>query len=718
MPRRRAARLGALALALAVWLGSGVTPALAQQDALQLAAGSLRLEADGRLVAEGGVEALWQDMRLSAEALIYRRGAAGAPDRLELTGPIRLERGDDILVLAEAAELSADLRDGLMTGVRMVLDRRMQIAAQELAISDGRARRLERVVASSCRVCADRPVPLWEVRARRITHDPEEQRLILEGAAFRIGGRTVAVLPRMTLPDPDVTRATGFLVPEILSSGALGPGIRIPYFVVLGPDRDVTILPRIHSSGSYTLGGRYRQAFNGGWLEVEAAVTRDQIRPDETRGYLAATADFALGADSSFGLRLELPSDPRYRSDYGIGTEDIRENTVFLLRRSRDRLDRLRLTQFRLYQGSVDNRFLPNEVLDAVVERRFTMPGVGGIAELAVEALVAGRRSNDPVMGAGRDRARLTARFDWRRDWLLPGGVQAAALADVQADYWRLRQDDTRPERIDRFTPALGVELRWPLLRAGTGGVRHLLEPVAQIVWAPDDDSAAPNDDSLLVEFDEAALFSLHRFAGRDARETGARANLGISWTRIDPAGWSVSLAAGRVLRERAGAGFDVDSGLAGQESDWLAGLRLETASGLVLAGRATIDDSGRMRRQEFRFGYTDGELGVVANYVHLEANAAEDRPDRSSELGLDGRLALNMNWTAQADLRYDVARREMGRAGVSAQYRNECLAVDVSLSRRFVSSTSVAAQTEFGLRVDLLGFGGGAAGPTRSCAR
>jgi hypothetical protein len=56
-------------------------------------------------------------------------------------------------------------------------------------------------------------------------------------------------------------------------------------------------------------------------------------------------------------------------------------------------------------------------------------------------------------------------------------------------------------------------------------------------------------------------------------------------------------------------------------------------------------------------------------------------------------------------------------RASVGMQYRNECMLVDLSLSRWFVDSTSVEPTTEFNVAVDLLGFGGSAApAPARRC--
>ena len=61
--------------------------------------------------------------------------------------------------------------------------------------------------------------------------------------------------------------------------------------------------------------------------------------------------------------------------------------------------------------------------------------------------------------------------------------------------------------------------------------------------------------------------------------------------------------------------------------------------------------------------------------------------------------------------------RGRMHRVAIGVEFRNECLRMDLSLSRRFTTSTSVSPTTDIGFSVDLLGFGGSAkAGPARAC--
>ncbi len=699
----------------AICLGLALTGPAPAQDAAQLAADSLRIEADNRLVAEGNVEVFYRGARLRAGRVTYIRGSDGLPDRLEIAGPIALDDGERVLILAEAADLSADLRDGMMQGARMVLDRQLQMAANAIIREGGRFTRLEQAVASSCQVCAERPVPLWEIRARRIEHDAETRQITFEHAQFRVAGRTVAVIPRLRMPDPSVTRATGLLAPEIGGSGRLGYGIELPYFIALAPDRDLTLLPRVTSRGSFTFGARYRQAFVRGDIELDGAVTRDHLRPGVTRGFLRATGRFALAPDTRLDFRLQATSDRRYFDDYG-GDAGNRSSVVVIERVRRDVFDRARLTRFRTDRDGVARATQPNPVADVEMVRRFPMPVVGGTGRLGFSALALRRSASDPTDGLGRDLQSAALRIDWRRSWLTEGGLEMTALADVQADYTHIRQDADFPPRVSRVAPAVGVELRWPLERRGADGARYLLQPVAQVVLAPRDLDAVPNETSRLVEFDEATLFALLRAPGADGREAGSRANLGLTWTRYDPTGWSMTLAAGRVLRADP-SDLGRLTGLGGKRSDWLAAARL-SAGPLDVAARAIIDDSGSAPKQELRLAFAGERLEFAGTYAHLASDTSEDRPDRSTEVGLDGTYQLTPNWEMLADARFDLARGEAQRAGLGARFRNECLAVDLSLSRRFVSSTSVTARTEFGLRVDLIGFGDSRAGPARPCAR
>jgi LPS-assembly protein len=62
---------------------------------------------------------------------------------------------------------------------------------------------------------------------------------------------------------------------------------------------------------------------------------------------------------------------------------------------------------------------------------------------------------------------------------------------------------------------------------------------------------------------------------------------------------------------------------------------------------------------------------------------------------------------------------KSTAKAALDLNFQNECLLVDLSVSRRYTSSTSVKPSTDFGLSVELLGFGGSSkAGTQQVCRR
>ena len=51
---------------------------------------------------------------------------------LSVEGPIRIDEGERITMLANAAEMDQGLRNGLLTGARLVFDQHVQLAALQM----------------------------------------------------------------------------------------------------------------------------------------------------------------------------------------------------------------------------------------------------------------------------------------------------------------------------------------------------------------------------------------------------------------------------------------------------------------------------------------------------------------------------------------------------------------------------------------------------------
>ena len=714
---------GVVILALCLLMVAGLPRALSAQDKAALRADHVQVDPEGRLVADGGVEVYFQGRTLRASRITYDRQA----DRLLIEGPIVMVDGASTVFVADQADLSADLTEGILQSARLVLNRELQLAASQIQRIGGRYTRLDNVVASSCKVCASSPTPLWEIRARRVIHDTQGRQIYFDHAQFRVAGVPLAYLPRLRIPDPTLKRATGFLSPVVRTTSGLGTGLKLPYFVALGPSRDLTVTPYLSTRSAQAVELRYRQAFRTGNIELNGALARDQLLPGQTRSHLEAVGQFDLPRDFTLTFDGIMVSDPAYLLDYGLPARDRLTSRLEVTRTRRNEYISGRLVGIRSIRAGEVNSTLPTVISDVTYHRRFSGGPLGGEAGLRFQTHGHYRSSTNPFDTAldtdtdadGRDTSRMSLRLDWRRNWALPMGMVGTTLAEISGDAYNIRQDAVFGGHSTRLSGGLGAELRWPWMKTGPGGVSQVIEPVVQIAWADASNTNLPNEDSRLVEFDEANLFDLNRFPGSDAFERGGRLNIGITHTRIDPAGWTLSSAFGRVLRDKDLGQFSASSGLDGKSSDWLAAIHIAFPEGFSFGQRMLLDDRFSVTKFETRFGLTSQKYGVSGSYIWVDADPAEDRLTRVSELVLDGNYQLRDNWTAFAAARYDFEADRANRAAVGLQYRNECVSVDLSLSRRFTSSTSVRPTTDFGLSVGLVGIGGAAsAGPSRACRK
>ncbi|PRY94955.1 LPS-assembly protein [Hasllibacter halocynthiae] len=686
-------------------------PALAQAPA-QLVADEVFVAPDRTLTATGRVEVLRDGTRLTASSVRYDPDA----DRLTIEGPIRISEGGGDVILADAADLSPDLREGIVTGARLVIDRQLQLAAAALVQAGPRYTALSRVTASACTVCAANPTPLWEIRADRVIQDREARLIYFRDAQFRLLGVPIAFLPALRVPGPGNDRAAGFLTPEFRSTSRLGTGVRLPYFLPLGPSRDLTITPYL-ASGTRTVDLRWRQALRFGTYRISLGASRDDVR-DGPRGYLLAEGSFDLPRGFRLSAAARTASDDAYLADYGLSDADRLESGFTITRTRADDYAEARLVGYRSLRAS-EGDTVPDAAATLLYDRRFAFHG--GDLDMRIDALRYRRDLDTPVdlpggdadvIADGRDGARVTARLDWARTFSR-GGLRVTPIGRLEATAFGVEDDAARYDGT-RLAPTAGVDLRWIGSRA-TAGASWLVEPRAQLLWTGGAGDY-PNEDSVRVELDAGNLFALSRFPGGDAVETGARANIGVTLTRSGPEA-TTSLTLGRVLRPDDPGLFPDGSGLAGRSSDWLLETSLATGR-LAATGRVLFDDTLEVTRNETRLTYSGPTAALTGGFVYARGHRALDgsRRPRVSEMTLDGTLDLTRTWDASFGMRWDFFANRAQEARVGARWRGDCAEMELTAEREFTAASALSPETRVGVSFALTGFGDRPARRTRAC--
>lgn len=678
------------------------TSALAQ--VASLVADSLTLEGDDTIVAAGNVEIFYDGAVLQAAGLRYSRNG----NQLMLEGPIRLTQGGSFVLLADSGELDADFRNGILRSARFVLDQQLQLSAARIQRFDGRYTELSRTIATACRICTDGSPPIWEIRASRVIHDQEEKQLYLDNAQFRVAGFPVFYAPSLRLPDPTLTRASGFLLPRLTTSSQLGFGVRFPYFIELGDHADVTLTPYVTTRTS-TLELQYRQQIRRGELSFRGAVSSDALRTGE-RSYLFGRGKVALNRGYELNFDVEMVSDPAYLLDYDYSEKDRLDSAVAITRTRRDEKVLFEFTDFRTLRDSeIPIRdTLPDTLFEATYDRQLNGDILGGTLWLSTDLMALSRDSS--ADGDGRDVLRTGAELRWLGSKVFEPGIVAEAEVSAAVEAYAVNQDSAFGTGTVRATPAAALTLRLPLIRSDGVGGTQTIEPVAQLAWSKSSGASVPDEDSISPELDEGNLFSLSRYPGSDRREEGLRAAAGVTWTQSYAAGGELALTFGRIFR------FDDDAILADDVADWLASLRLVGLGGFEAYGRLLAEDDVGLTRALGTVSWQNERVRLSGSIIRSFADPDAPTTDDTAELAFDGRIKLSRHWEGELDWRYDVVADRPTSAGLGLNFRNECLAVAFDISQRYTDSSSVDPTTTASLSVSLGGIGGGATGPVTQC--
>jgi len=645
------------------------------------------------VTAEGNVEIAQGSRILLADRIRYNTET----EVVTAEGNISLLDPSGHVLFAQFAELTGDLREGFVRDIRILMSDKSRMAAENAQRLEGNVTELHRAVYSPCLPCSEDPeaAPLWQIKALRVVHDQEKQIIKYRDAWMEIFGIPIAYTPYFEHADPTVRRKSGFLAPSFGSSTLLGQTFSLPYFWVLGPDRDLTLDPVFTTKQSVVLAGEYRQIVPNGEMRIGGSGTisdreddQGEIQENELRGHIDASGRFDINETWRWGFDLQRTTDDTYTRLYDISDERTLTSQAFVEGfRGRNYTS----VQNFLYQGqrsSDVNSELP--IIAPLLDYSFVSePGLtGGIYRLDASFLNIARLE-------GRESRRLSLLGGWELPHTSPAGDILTLRAQLQADAYHVDgtdpdsnvpnpSGDTESGLTGRFFPQLAVEWRYPWV-SYAGGLSQVIEPIAQAVVAPggSNPDLIPNEDSLDFEFDDTNVFSLNRFPGRDRVDPGSRLDYGLKWTVAGATSGFASAFVGQSYRFEESDLFQERSGLESNFSDIVGRLQLRPNRFLDLSYRFRLDkDDLMVRRNEVTLRAGPPALNVSLNYLDLQGGVNEELFGGREELVVTLSSRLNDNWSAFLTHQRDLDLGEELESSIGLKYEDECFLITGQLFR------------------------------------
>ena len=692
---------------------------------------------NGLVSADGHVQAWQNDHVLQADRVTFDRNTNVAA----AYGHVVIVEPDGQVLFADYAELSQGMRNGVLTGMRALMAQNAKMAANGARRTDGKLNVMSRGVYSTCDVCAKHPErsPLWEIRANLMTQDLENKRIEYKDATLDFYGFPVMYLPYFSNSDPSVKRQSGLLAPSIgLSDHYLGTFIRLPYYIVLDDQSDLTLTGTAGTLQGPQIEALYNRAFNEGTLRLDGAVARDE---GTTGGYFFGHGAFDWNDTWRYGFDINLASSVAYMRDFqvpGYGA-NLLASQLYIEGFGVGSYAKLDVRSYQGLNSSVNQSLLPY-VLPRYQYSYFGEPDALG-----------GRISFDTmewniIRNEGTNDRQLGAKVQWDRpfagqlgdQWLFTLYGEAAAYSanvlNAQPNY-----QDTNVSQGVHGQAQVALRLNWPFVRdAGSLG-NQVIEPIIQVIAAPQSGNSLrdkiPNEDSLDYEFSDTTLFQLNRFGGYARSDGGLRVNAALR------AEWN--FLGGERLEGLIGASYQqhIDENLYPQFQPWNGFERGDHLSDIVgrisfvpnkwvdFTARARADhDNGDIKMVDaitgfgrpiahFNLGYFYGATNPYTLYLQNFNLPGAFTPGPFNPYATSfftprqevtaGASTQFGGYKFSVNARRDVQTGQLVSAGADAKWENECLIFDIFAARRFTSIAGDNGNTTVLFTITLKSIGG-----------
>lgn len=692
------------------------SPAPVQKQQVVLEADYVyELREENTIVAEGNVEAFYEGRTLRADRLIYNR----TTERVRASGNVVIIEKDGTQQFSDEVEVGSNLSDGYAIGYSARLPDGATIVANSAIRQPDGINAMDQVIYTACPICeAKGGTPTWSLRARRAVLDQESQMISYRDAVLEVMGIPVFYFPYLAHPDPSSDRRSGLLVPSAGFSSKLGAFYQQPYYWTISDSSDLTIAPMISENVNPMLELDYRKRFYSGSIKINTSITREKdfdsdgvkFGDEKWRGHLYGSGRFAISPEWQWGFGVETQTDDLYDRRYDIdGQNKLRGlyqgqprrllSQLYAVGQGDSYYTDVSLLSFQGLRANDYDGTLPT-VTPLFFGEKYWNLGDFGFASVNASTAILKR-------DVGTDSQRVSVGADWSDYKILPGGFTFEPFAEVRGDYYALDAAVSGEDNVSRVVGNAGTRVAYPLVRPGEA-FDIMIEPEVMAAWGFSNvnDSAIPNEDSLLFEADETLLFDANASGGYDLYEGDGKLSAGLTARAVWKEGPEFSATVGRRWRSRSDPAFNTVSNLDGTTSDWVAAATADFGNPLRIDTKMRLDDDGfSLNRIDARVTTQTKRFRATGQYYKINERIS---PAGTNDEGvyLSGEFRVTKHYSLIYGQLRDIAANLNARKEIGIAYEDECSRLELVYQRSELRDRTLGPSENIQVRFSLKTLG------------
>ena len=538
--------------------------------------------------------------------------------------------------------------------------------------------------------------PPWEMSANEIRHDKLKKIIHYKGASLKIYDKKVFYFPRFFHPDPTVKRQTGFLIPRLQENTTTGLSIKLPYFIALAENKDITFSPRFFNDDKFLLQSEFRQKNKKSdhVVDLSQFVSSDK----GSKGHLFYNFDKNLEGDSfddiELNIKVEQVSDDTYLKAYKVESPIIKNNTNLVNSINLNFYDENRSinTNLNVYEdlskiNSDRYEYVPNFSFSNIVNDNYSF------------------RSNGYYKNYNTNVTEkvLINNFEFNSNikYFNSGLVNSKKLLIKNVNSEAKNSEKFKNKDTSTFAPSFQTSYEYPMQKQ-TNEFNYTLTPkLALNLSIPHTKNV--RKENALINYDN--IYDINRLGLDEINEGGFSATYGYEYTKIDKSSYDQKIKFGFAnnLRFQENKDLPANSNLGDKTSDFVGLIEYNLNENIRLDYNFSLKNNLVDQNYEL-FGFQYFLKNLTTKFEYLNENNSDSK---TSYLNNETRYAFDDKNSLIFKTSENKEKNFTEYYNLIYQFQNDCLTAAVEYNKEYYSDQDLKPSENLFFKLSILPFGG-----------
>ncbi len=538
--------------------------------------------------------------------------------------------------------------------------------------------------------------PPWEMSANEIRHDKLKKIIHYKGASLKVYDKKVFYFPKFFHPDPTVKRQTGFLIPRLQENSTTGLSLKLPYFIALAKNKDITLSPRFFNDDKFLLQSEFRQKNKKSdhITDLSQFISNDK----SSKGHLFYNFNKNYKSknfnDIELNFKLEQVSDDTYLKAYKIESPIIKNssNLINSINLNLYKENQTINTNLDIYEDlskikSDRYEFVPNFSFSNIINENYSFRSNGYYknynTNITEKVLI-----ND---------LEFNSNFKYFNNGFMNNNK--FLIKNVNSD--AKNSEKFKNKNTSSLVPTFQSNYTYPLQKQ-TDEFNYTLTPKFSLkVSLPHTKDV--HEDNAKINYDN--IYDINRLGINEINEGGISATYGYEYTKTDKLNFNQKMKLGFAnnLRLKENKDLPANTNLGDKVSDFVGLIEYNPNSNIKLDYNFSLKNNLVDQNYEL-FGFQYFLKNLTTKFEYLNENNSNSK---TSYLQNETRYAFNDKNSLIFETRENKEKNFTEYYNLIYQFQNDCLTAAIEYNKEYYSDQDLKPSENLFFKLSILPFGG-----------